>query len=89
MSRFPSRDTTSRTPGPSVLAPGDGLEGAYSAVVHNAPSGGTCKVVIKALNPSQPFTATCSSSFTAAVGDKVLVVFDLDEKQPWVVATSA
>jgi hypothetical protein len=88
MSRFPVRDVTFRTPGPSVNAPGDGLEGAYSAVVHEAPSGGTCKVTIPALSLMQYYTAVCSPAFTVNVGDIVLVIFDQD-KQPWLVSPTS
>lgn len=88
MSRFPVRDVTSRTPGPSVHASGDGLEGSYSAVVHAAPSGGTCKVVIPALGLLNYYTAHCSSTFTASAGNAVLVTFD-ENKDPWVVTPTA
>lgn len=85
MSRFPVRDVTSRTPGPSVHGAGDGLEGAYSAILHAAPSGGTCKVIIPALDRIRWRTAKCPSTFTGTVGESILVLFD-ENKQPWVVS---
>lgn len=87
MPRFPVADVTFRTPGPSVQAAGDGLEGAYSAVVHDAPSGGTCKVIIPAISLTQWYTAVCSEAFNASPGDRVLVMFD-ETKQPWVLSPS-
>lgn len=88
MSRFPVRDVTFRTPGPSVHAAGDGREGAYSATLHTTPSGGTCKVVIPELSRTSYETAVCSPSLTGSPGDRVLVVFDAD-KQPWVVVNAS
>lgn len=87
MSRYPVRDVTSRTSGPSVHAAGDGLQGNYSAILHAAPSGGTCKVVVPDLNLTTYYTALCSTAFTGAPGDRVLVAFD-ENKQPWVLSPS-
>lgn len=85
-SRFPQRDVSWRTGGPSVHASGDGREGAYTATLFAAPSGGTCKVVIPAVSPNWE-TAFCSGAFTGSPGDSVLVMFD-ENKTPWVVSPS-
>lgn len=70
---------------PAVQAAGDGLEGAYSAILNTAPSGGTVKVIVPNLwGLTTVRTAVCSLAFTGTPGDRVLVVFD-EEKQPWVV----
>lgn len=86
-SRFPQRDVTWRGQGPSVHAPGDGLEGMYSATLHTVPSGGTCQVVIPALGLTTHFPAHCSQAFTGSVGDMVLVAFD-ENKEAWVLSPS-
>lgn len=87
-SRFPQRDLTHRTGGPAVNAPSDGLEGAYSATLHTAPSGGVCKVVIPALSLTDYRSAFCSQAFTGLQGDTVLVMFD-ENKEPWVISPTS
>ncbi|MGZ4530800.1 MAG: hypothetical protein ACXVXP_00440 [Mycobacteriaceae bacterium] len=87
MTRFPTRTSDFRTPGAAITAAGDGLLGAYSAVLHTAPSGGTCQVIVPALSLTTYRTALCSAAFTGSVGDRVLVMFD-EEKQPWVLSPS-
>ena len=82
-SAYPQRDLTSRTHGPSVMAAGDGLEGSYSAIIHTAPSSGTCKVVIPSLSLTHYYTAKCPSALTGIEGDAVLITFD-EQKQPWI-----
>jgi hypothetical protein len=72
-----------------VGASGDGLEGAYSAILNSAPSGGTVKVIVPNLwGLTTARVAVCSLAFTGSPGDRVLVVFD-EEKQPWVVENLA
>lgn len=83
--RIPARLTEHRTAGPAVASAGDGQEGIYSAVLHTAPSGGTCKVIIPALHLTNYKTANVSNAFTGLPGDMVLVAFD-EEKQPWVIS---
>lgn len=83
-----SRGPWDRRHGPAHVAAGDGQEGAYSAVLVNAPSGGKVRVKIPALGLTYYRTATCSTSFTGSAGDNVLVIFD-EQKHPWVVATAA
>lgn len=74
---------------PAAQAAGDGVEGAYSAVLHAAPSAGTVLVVVPALwGLAAARTAVCSSTFTGSPGDRVMVIFD-ETKQPWVIATLA
>jgi hypothetical protein len=83
------RSVFDRTHGPAVGASGDGLEGAYSAILNSAPSAGTVKVIVPNLwGLTTARTAVCSLAFTGSPGDRVLVVFD-EEKQPWVVQSLA
>jgi hypothetical protein len=83
------RSVFDRTHGPAVGASGDGLEGAYSAILNSAPSAGTVKVIVPNLwGLTTSRTAVCSSTFTGSKGDRILVMFD-EEKQPWVIATLA
>jgi hypothetical protein len=83
------RSVFDRTHGPAVGASGDGLEGAYSAILNSAPSGGTVRVIVPNLwGLTTARTAVCSLAFTGSPGDRVLVVFD-EEKQPWVVENLA
>jgi hypothetical protein len=79
------RSVFDRTHGPAVGASGDGLEGAYSAILNSTPSAGTVKVIVPNLwGLTTARVAVCSLAFTGSPGDRVLVVFD-EEKQPWVV----
>jgi hypothetical protein len=83
------RSVFDRTHGPAVGASGDGLEGAYSAILNSAPSGGAVKVIVPNLwGLTTVRTAVCSLAFTGSPGNRVLVVFD-EEKQPWVVENLA
>jgi hypothetical protein len=83
------RSVFDRTHGPAVGASGDGLEGAYSAILNSAPSAGTVKVIVPNLwGLTTARVAVCSLAFTGSPGDRVLVVFD-EEKQPWVVENLA
>lgn len=88
MSRFDSPDWSYRRHGPAVTSAGDGMVGVYSAILHTAPSGGSCKVLIPAFSLAHYRTANCPAIFSGAVGDSVLVAFD-DDKEPWVVVPSA
>jgi hypothetical protein len=82
------RSVFDRTHGPAVGASGDGLEGAYSAILNSAPSGGTVRVIVPNLwGLTTARTAVCSLAFAGSPGDRVLLVFD-EEKQPWVVSPS-
>lgn len=83
MSRFFAPGVESLTPG-AVGAPGDGLEGHYKAFLNSVPSGGSCVVIVPALDPLNHMEANCPANATGAVGDQVLVGFD-DEKSLWVV----
>lgn len=84
MSQFAVPDVTFRGSRPSVQAAGDGLQGAYPAVLHSTPSGGICQVVIGDLSLTDYFTARCSHTLGGTPGDPCLVLFD-NGKQPWVV----
>jgi hypothetical protein len=80
------RSVFDRTHGPAVGASGDGLEGAYSAILNSAPSAGTVKVIVPNLwGLTTVRTAVCSAAFAGSPGDRVLVMFD-EEKQPWVIS---
>jgi hypothetical protein len=83
------RSVFDRTHGPAVGASGDGLEGAYSAILNSVPSADAVKVIVPNLwGLTTARTAACSPAFTGSPGDRVLVVFD-EEKQPWVVESLA
>jgi microcystin-dependent protein len=83
------RSVFDRTHGPAVGASGDGLEGAYSAILRSAPSGGTVQVIVPNLwGLTTARSANCSLAFAGSPGDRVLLVFD-EEKQPWVVSPTA
>jgi hypothetical protein len=83
------RSVFDRTHGPAVGASGDGLEGAYSAILNSAPSAGTVKVIVPNLwGLTTARSANCSPMFAGSPGDRVLLVFD-EEKVPWVVSPSA
>jgi hypothetical protein len=80
------RSVFDRTHGPAVGASGDGLEGAYSAILNSAPSGGTVRVIVPNLwGLTTARAANCSLAFAGSPGDRVLLVFD-EEKVPWVVS---
>jgi hypothetical protein len=83
------RSVFDRTHGPAVGASGDGLEGAYSAILHSAPSAGTVQVIVPNLwGLTTARSANCSLAFAGSPGDRVLLVFD-EEKVPWVVSPTA
>jgi hypothetical protein len=83
------RSVFDRTHGPAVGASGDGLEGAYSAILNSAPSAGTVKVIVPNLwGLTTARVAVCPPTLTGHPGDRVLVVFD-EEKQPWVAGNLA
>lgn len=84
MSRFITPIVESIGPGPSVMAPGDGLEGVYHGFLNSVPSGGQCLVVVPGLDPLHHLEAICASNAAGSVGDPVLVNVD-DQKQLWVV----
>jgi len=84
MSRFPGGIIEGLQHGPAVGAAGDGLDGLYKALLHTAPSGGSCTVVIEGLDPAHAVLCYCPSSTTGTVGNLVLVAFD-DEKSCWLV----
>jgi hypothetical protein len=79
MSRFFTPGVESIGPGPSVRAAGDGLEGHYRAILNSVPSGGSCLVVVPALDSLHHLEALCPSNAAGSVGDVVYVGFD-DEK---------
>jgi hypothetical protein len=82
------RSVFDRTHGPAVGASGDGLEGAYSAILNSTPSAGTVKVIVPNLwGLTTVRSANCSLAFAGSPGDRVLLVFD-EEKQPWVISPS-
>jgi hypothetical protein len=84
MGRFFTPTVESIGPGPSVQAPGDGLEGVYHGFLNSVPSGGQCLVVVPGLDPLHHLEAICAPNAAGSVGDAVLVNVD-DQKQLWVV----